>query len=231
MRTQLRILVVAQDADAQKLVSGVLLEQGIEPHCAANVQEVATAVEHEKFDGVFVGRSTLLREGEKISQLVRNSHSNAKTPIIAFLGQENGAGMKQAYRAGATFLVPMPADSEGIRRVLRAAQGAMLEEHRRYHRVPVMTRVRCRWGNKEVEGTSWNLSTGGMFVNLEDPPPPRSSLVFEFQLPGTRAYCRLKGKVVRVVAGRGMGVKFDPTDWMPQNSLHRFIEQTQSTLT
>ncbi len=93
-----------------------------------------------------------------------------------------------------------------------------------------MTSVRCRWANKEVKATSRNLSTGGMFVTIEDPPPPRSPIFFEFRLPGTREHCRLKGEVVRVVEGRGVGVRFDPMDWLPQRSIHEFIEKTHSTL-
>ena len=78
----------------------------------------------------------------------------------------------------------------------------MLENRRRYTRVPLQTEVICTVGSRTIRGMSWNLSQGGMQVEARD-LQSKDTVRFSFRLPisgvsidavGTVAWGREKRK-------------------------------------
>jgi c-di-GMP-binding flagellar brake protein YcgR len=72
--------------------------------------------------------------------------------------------MQQAFAAGATFFLQKPVDRQRLSTLFRAVRGSLLENRRRNARVPLHTEVVCELDSRVLQGTSWNLSQGGMQI-------------------------------------------------------------------
>src|SRR5262249_40680655 len=96
-----------------------------------------------------------------------------------------------------------------VTRSLRAAQGLMAHERRRYYRHPIETSVHITLdpGNQEQVGTTVDLSEGGLAVRLESNATTGMALRFRFMLPQTTITIEGKGEVAWIAGGL-KGVKF-----------------------
>jgi len=77
--------------------------------------------------------------------------------------------VQEAFEMGANFVLDKPLAAERLTRSLRAAQGLMAHERRRYYRHPVATSVHINFGTETNEhlGTTVNLSEGGFAAKLQ----------------------------------------------------------------
>src|SRR5581483_8537811 len=92
--------------------------------------------------------------------------------------------------------------------LLKAAQGKMSENRRRFVRVPLRTEVRCQVGQQNFTGTSVNLSQGGILVELGRILAPGTSVRLSFRLPGTQPMIEATGVVARADEKLRIGVRF-----------------------
>ena len=126
-------------------------------------EEAAGIVNREKFDGIFLDLEMPNLNGFDLARLVRKSSWNKSTPIIIVTGRDERQTMQQAFALGATFFLQKPVDRQKLNNLFRTVRGGMLENRRRYTRVPLQTEVTCVVGSRRLQGMSWNLSQGGEF--------------------------------------------------------------------
>ncbi len=103
---------------------------------------------------------------------------------------------------GIEFTDIRPEDRQVILRLILHRMGV----ERKYPRKPFVAQVEHDAG--ATLGFSRNLSVGGMFIEINEPPPEGSSLKLRFYLDDGGPIVTVAAEVRYVVKGLGMGVQF-----------------------
>jgi CheY-like chemotaxis protein len=163
----LKLLVVEDDMQNLELMTEVLSSLEAEVRPVSDSHEAAILVNQERFDGVFLDLQMPLLDGFALAERVRASCWNKSTPIVIVTGREERDTMRQAFATGATFFLQKPVDRHKLIRLFRTVQGTMVENRRRCARVSLQTEVTCSAGSKVRRGRLWNLSEGGIQVEVD----------------------------------------------------------------
>jgi CheY-like chemotaxis protein len=222
----LKLLVVEDDTASLELMTEVLESLEAEVRPVSDSQEAAILVNQEKFDGVFLDLEMPNLNGFALAKRVRASSWNKATPIVIVTGQDERETMHQAFAMGATFFLQKPVDRHKLARLFRTVRGTMIENRRRYARVPLQTEVTCTVGSKTIRGRTWNLSQGGMQVEAGDLLPGETVRVV-FRLSGSAEMIDTFGTVVWAKETR-QGIRFAQMTNQNQVAIRKFISQVES---
>ncbi|MGH9805566.1 MAG: response regulator [Candidatus Acidiferrales bacterium] len=203
-----RILVVDKDPETLKLLETTIKTMGGEPFCHASGRAALTVANRQKFDGAFIDWDSAELGGEQVIKMIRRSKSNSTIPIAILTTTHNAKVITSGFKAGATFFLSKPGGTLELTRLLNASRGAMLEERRRYTRVPVKMAVVCKWGGKTATGQAVDVSASGLLVSLIPPPEPGSKLAVEFTLPKAHNAIEVDAEVMRVTHANQTGLRF-----------------------
>lgn len=199
-------LILSRDANAIGLLRRVLGDKGITIEACTGSEQFSEMVAARKFDAVFVDCDDVAGANETFRQM-RGVPSNRKT--IGFAIVNGVTTLQQAFEMGANFILDKPLSTDRVTRSLRAAQGLMAHERRRYYRHPVATSVHITLGTDTYEhlGTTVNLSEGGLAVKFEKKTNIGMPVKYRFKLPETDLWIEGKGDIAWVAAGLS-GIKF-----------------------
>src|SRR5256885_13586495 len=156
-------LILSRDAEAIGLLRRVLGDNGISIEACTGPEQFKEILESRKFDAVFVDCDDVAGAGETLREM-RTVPSNRKT--IGFAIVNGVTTLQQAFEMGANFVLDKPLAAERLTRSLKAAQGLMANERRRYYRHPVATSVLIPFGTETNEnfGKTVNLRVGSLWV-------------------------------------------------------------------
>jgi CheY-like chemotaxis protein len=206
----LKLLVVDHDPTTLALVEGVFSSHGVHVHTARDgVQAVAPIVE-EKFDGFLLEINLPNTDGCQLSHWIRQSARNGRAPIIHMSARPDPQIMDRAFQAGGTFFLVKPLDRVRLMRLFRSTSGIMLQERRRYWRIPLSVPSRCEAGSRKLSGCSIsNLSVTGVLLEADGSLHPGAKVYLVFSL-GESDLCPVSawGTVVRVDDCGKAGVRF-----------------------
>ena len=219
----LKLLVVEDDAANLELMTEVFASLKAQVRPVADSQMAAILVNQEKFDGIFLDLEMPKMHGLQLAQKVRESTWNKNTPIVIVTGHDERNSMKQAFATGAMFYLQKPIDRQKLNNLFRTVRGTLAENRRRSIRVPIQTEVDCSAGNRNVRGRTWNLSQGGMQVEVSNLNAGESVRVI-FRLPATGTTIDSFGTVVWTEGDR-QGIQFNKMTNQNQEELRRFITQ------
>ncbi|HKB98547.1 MAG TPA: response regulator [Terriglobales bacterium] len=221
----LKILIVEDDLPSLELMAEVFssLEADVRP--LSDSQKAAGLVNQEKFDGIFLDLEMPGLDGLELARRIRKSSWNKSTPIVIVTGRDDRDIMQRAFSIGATFFLQKPVDRQKLSMLFRTVRGGLLENRRRQVRAPIQTEVTCTVGSRTIRGVTWNLSQGGMQVEVGGLQPENMVRV-SFQLPVSGVSLEAAGKVVWATENR-QGIQF--TDVSPQNakSIQTFIAEVE----
>ena len=223
-----KLLVVEDDVANLELMTEVLTSLKAEVRALSSSQEADALVNREKFDGIFLDLEMPGLDGFQLAEKVRNSSWNKTTPIVIVTGRDQRDTMRHSFRTGATFFLQKPVDRQIVTRLFQAVRGAMLENRRRYSRVPLQTELTCVVDGRTLRGRTWNLSKGGMQVEV-DSLTVNGSVRLSFKLPNHGNVIDVLGTIVWVKHGR-QGVRFTKVAPNIQDQIERFIEQVEASL-
>jgi c-di-GMP-binding flagellar brake protein YcgR len=118
--------------------------------------------------------------------------------------------MHEAFRAGGTFFMVKPLDHGRLTRFFRSTRGIMLQERRRYWRIPLTVPSHCAVGSRRLPQCSIrNLSATGTLLRGDGSLHPGTSIYLAFPLSKTdRSMVSAWGTVVRTDDGGHAGVRF-----------------------
>lgn len=133
--------------------------------------------------------------------------------------------MQDAFALGATFFFQKPVDRQKLSALFRIVSAGMLENRRRYMRVPVRAEVACTVGSRAIRGVSWNLSQGGMQVEVGG-LRPNDAVRLSFQLPISVAPIDVAGVVVWANEQR-QGIQFTDVGPQSQQAIRQFIADVE----
>jgi PilZ domain len=137
---------------------------GIRTEVCLDVQKAVERVSRKKFEAVVLDFDYFADESVLIETLRQSwAHRNAVTLAVASDDSAKERARIQAVR----FVLERPFVPSQVARVLRSAYAGMLEDRRRYFRVPVALNISLRPRGKDpIQCRTKNVSRDGMAVTM-----------------------------------------------------------------
>jgi len=223
--TPLKLLVVEDDLASLELMAEVFTSLKADVRPVNESEKAARLVDQEKFDGIFLDLEMPNLNGFDLARLIRKSPWNKSTPIVIVTGRDERQTMQEAFAIGATFFLQKPVDRQKLSVLFRTVSGGMVENRRRYIRVPLQTEVTCTVGSRTIRGMTWNLSHGGMQVEVGD-LQPKDTVRLSFRLPVSGVSLEADGTVVWAKEDR-QGIQFTTLRAPVQESIRRYIAEVE----
>ena len=221
----LKLLVVEDNLASLELMTEVFTSLKAEVRPISDSEKAVGVVNQEKFDGIFLDLEMPSLNGFDLARLIRKSSWNKSTPIIIVTGRDERQTMHDAFAFGATFFLQKPVDRQKLAVLFKTVVGGILENRRKYVRTPLQANVTCRVGSRTLRGVSWNLSQGGMQVEVGG-LKSKDSVRLSFQLPVSTATIDAAGIVVWETEQR-QGIQFTKVGVQSQESIRRFIAEVE----
>ena len=222
----LKLLVVEDNLASLELMTEVFTSLKAEVRPLSDSLKAVAMVNREKFDGIFLDLEMPNLNGFDLARLVRKSSWNKSTPIVIVTGRDDRQTMQDAFAIGATFFLQKPVDRQKLSALFRTVSGGMLENRRKYTRVPIQAEVACTVGSRTVRGTSWNLSQGGMQVEVSG-LKPKDAVRVSFKLPVSGVIIDVVGIVVWGKENR-QGIQFTAVSAQSQQSIRQFMAEIEN---
>ena len=222
----LKLLIVEDDIPSLELMTEVFISLKAEARPISDSEKAVAIVNQEKFDGIFLDLEMPNLNGFDLARLVRKSSWNKSTPVIIVTGRDDRQTMQDAFAIGATFFLHKPVDRQKLSALFRTVSGGMLENRRKFTRVPIQTDVACTVGSRTVRGTSWNLSQGGMQLEA-DGLKPNDAVRLSFKLPVSGVVIDAAGVVVWGKENR-QGIQFTALSAQTQQSIRQFMAEVEN---
>jgi DNA-binding response OmpR family regulator len=224
----MKLLVVEDDIASLELMTEVFVSLKAEVRSLTDSQAAAALVNRERFDGIFLDLKMPGLDGLKLAGEVRNSSWNKTTPIVIVTGWDQRDTMKESFTRGATFFIQKPVDRHKLIRLFQSVRGSMVENRRRSLRVPLQTEVACIVNGKTLKGRTWNLSQGGMQVEVESLKSGETARL-SFELPNSHIKIEVIGTVVWDKNDR-QGIQFTKVAVKIQDEIKAFVDRIESSL-
>ncbi|MGB8581340.1 MAG: response regulator [Candidatus Sulfotelmatobacter sp.] len=221
----LKLLVVEDNLASLELMTEVFTSLKAEVRPISDSEKAVGVVNQEKFDGIFLDLEMPSLNGFDLARLIRKSSWNKSTPIIIVTGRDERQTMHDAFAIGATFFLQKPVDRQKLAVLFKTVVGGILENRRKYVRTPLQANVTCRVGSRTLRGVSWNLSQGGMQVEVGG-LKSKDSVRLSFQLPVSAATIDAAGIVVWGTEQR-QGIQFTKVSVQSQESIRQFIAEVE----
>lgn len=221
----LKLLIVEDDVASLELMTEVFSSLKAQVRPIGDSEKAAVVINQERFDGIFLDLEMPKVNGFQLAQKVRESTWNKNTPIVIVTGRDERDTMGQAFAYGATFYLQKPVDRQKLSNLYRTVRGTLTENRRRGIRVPMQTEVTCTVGSRSIRGLSWNLSQGGMQVEVGDLNSGESVRI-SFGLPSSTTAIDIFGTVVWTKPDR-QGIKFTKMTNQTQEEIRKFITQVE----
>jgi len=222
----LRLLIVEDDVASLELMEEVFVSLKAEVRGVSESGKAAELVNRERFDGIFLDLEMPIMNGFDLARWIRNSSWNRSTPIIIVTGRDDRQTMKQVFASGATFYLQKPVDRTKLSNLFRTVRGSMYENRRRFVRVPLQTDVLCSTDSRQLQGVTWNLSQGGIQVDVGQLKPGEPVRV-SFRLPASGTLIDAMGTVVWGTEKR-QGIKFEHLNSKNERAIRDFIAEVEA---
>jgi CheY-like chemotaxis protein len=221
----LKLLVVEDDIASLELMTEVFRSLKAEVRPISDSVKAAELVDREKFDGIFLDLEMPNMNGFDLARRIRKSSWNKSAPIVIVTGLDDRRTMQEVFAIGASFFLQKPVDRQRLTALFRTVRGALLDNRRRYTRVPLQTAVTCRAGSRTMQGVTWNLSSGGIQIEVGN-LQPGDSVKLSFRLPRPGIAIEAVGVVVWAKEQR-QGVQFTKASAENQQVIQEFITETE----
>src|ERR1700686_5507862 len=156
----LESLLLSRDAEVVRVLRPTLEKLSIEVEICQEAKKASEILISEKFDAVIVDCDDL-KGGLEVLECLRATPSNKNSVTFAVLNGKKTT-TQQAFNMGVNFVLQKPISTLNAARCFHAALSFMERERRRYFRQPVKILVQIILGDKEMKGTTTNVSEGGM---------------------------------------------------------------------
>jgi uncharacterized protein (TIGR02266 family) len=167
-----------------------------------------TRLQREKFEACVVSLEDPM--AAQLMQTARKSSSNHRILIYGLASSTMQALSYSKY--GVNAIIDLPINKSSALKVVRASHLLVLNELRRYARVPIVIPVRCETEQRNFEAVTMEVSAGGMSLRTDRSLNMNSNVGMTFALPG-ESEMKVRALVAWVNAQeQRIGVRFDPSD-------------------
>ena len=158
----LQALLLSRDPEVQRTVRRVMDAANIELDLSNSVDQARLALTRRKYDTFLVDCDDM-PQADAVLRELRQGKSNRS--CIAFALVNGNTSVQQAFEMGANFVLDKPIALERATRSVRAAQGLIMRERRRYHRHLVKaTGAIIVDAGAEIPISITNISHGGISI-------------------------------------------------------------------
>ncbi len=218
-----RILVVDDDPLTGELICEILHSAGMDASFLTSSSEAAERLKREKYHAVFLDMRMPAPDGAELARQVRTSRVNTSTVIVMITGEQDRTVMGRAFEAGVEFFLFKPVERNKLLKLIRATEGSIERERRRFTRVQLRCRVSMECGNDRLEGTTLDLSLGGALAQSHRAFPPGTLVTVSLELETRTAPLRSTARVVRTVGTDCMGIQFENLGSKESKRLQEFL--------
>ena len=221
----LKLLVVEDDTASLELMTEVFESLKAEVWPISDSVKAADLVNQEKFDGIFLDLEMPNMNGFDLAGRIRKSSWNKSAPIVIVTGRDDRRTMQEIFAVGATFYLQKPVDRQRLTASFRTVRGTLLENRRRYTRVSFHAAVTCTTGSRTLQGVIWNLSLGGIQVEIGS-LQPADSVKLSFRLPESGIVIDAVGTIVWAKEQR-QGIQFTKISPKNQQAIQEIIAEAE----
>jgi CheY-like chemotaxis protein len=219
----LESLLLSRDTDLVRIVRPTLEKLAIDVEICQEARAATDILLSEKFDAVIVDCDDL-KGGLEVLQGLRTTPSNKNSVTFAVLNGKKTT-TQEAFGMGANFVLQKPISALNASRCFNAALNFMIKERRRYFRQPVKMMVKVVLGDKELKGTSTNISEGGIALFLHEALPKGAAPHLKFSLPDSRLDMEVEAEVAWADLKGRVGLRFHNVPQSSQEQLERWLDQ------
>ena len=224
----LESLLLCQDAEVVRVLRPTLEKLSIEVEICGEAKQASEILISEKFDAVIVDCDDL-QGGLAVLECLRATPSNKNSVAFAVLNGKKTT-TQQAFGMGVNFVLQKPISMLNAGRCFHAALSLMERERRRYFRHPVKMPVRVVLEDKEIKGSSTNISEGGMALVLHQALPKGATPRLQFTLPDTRVSLDVETEVAWADIKGHVGLRFQNVPQSSQALLERWLGEQMGQL-
>jgi CheY-like chemotaxis protein len=219
----LQALLLSRDRDVQRTLRRVLDSANIDVELSLSPEHARAALGRKKYDALLVDCDDTER-GADILQAVRKGKSNKS--CISFALVNGKTTVQQAFEFGANFVLDKPISPERAARSVRAAQGLILRERRRYHRhlLRASGAILVDSG-AELPVAITNISQGGISIECARQLDQGGAARLKFLLPGTKKSFEVKGEVMWSNPEGQAGIRFQVLSVEAKKELDSWLEK------
>lgn len=204
-----RALVVDDELAVCDLIQGILTTTGLEVLSLTKSAQAAAYIQAEKFAIAVLDMRMPAPNGLEVARLIRQSGVNRMTPVVMLSDDQKPGVVAEAFGAGANFFLYKPVDRPRLLKLVRATQGAVEQERRRFRRLRMQLKVRLGFQNSEIDGETLDISLNGMLVKSRTSLPIGSPVRVSLYASPQGKPIVGSGSVVRAVAEDQMGICFN----------------------
>lgn len=219
----LQALLLSRDPEVQKLLRRVMDAANIELELSNNSEQARLALVRRKYDAFLVDCDDM-QNGPAVLRELRQGKSNRS--CIAFAVVNGQTTVQQAFEMGANFVLDKPISIDRATRSIRAAQGLIMRERRRYHRhlIRASGAIIVDSGT-EVPVSITNISQGGISIECARQLEPGGAARLKFNLPGTKRSLDIKGEVMWSTPDGRSGIRFQVLSLDAKKELDLWLEK------
>jgi len=221
----MKLMVVDDDPAALELVQALVEPLGYEVLALTDSRQAAECVNDQKFDAIFVDVQMPDLDGFELTSLIRASRSNSRVPIVMITALEDVETMRQGYKAGVTFFLTKPFNSDKLRGLLLTMRSTILREKTRYVRLPFCTTVTCRLGNEQFKLASLNISECGMLLESSSGLGLGQEVNLDFTFSPGQEHLSLRAKIAHKEPPDRIGVQFHDLTSEDQEIIRQYISR------
>jgi CheY-like chemotaxis protein len=204
-----RILVVDDDPPSGELICEILRSAGMDAGFLTSSSEAAERLKREKYHAVFLDMRMPAPDGAELARQIRASRVNASTVIVMITGEQDRTVMGRAFEAGVEFFLFKPVERNKLLKLIRATEGSIERERRRFTRVRLRCRVSMEAGSDRLEGTTVDLSVGGALVQSHRVFTLGALVTVSLEVEAGAAPLHSGARVVRIVGTDCMGIQLE----------------------
>jgi CheY-like chemotaxis protein len=226
-RMTLESLLLSGDRDVEGVLRPTLEKLAIELEICREARSGSEILLAEKFDAVIVDCDDL-QGGLALLEGLRATPSNKSSVSFAILNGKKTT-TQQAFGMGANFVLQKPISALNATRCFNAALNFMVRERRRYFRQAVKMVVSVSHGNKELKGTSTNVSEGGIALILREALPKGATPRLKFMLPDVNVPFDVEAEVAWADIKGHVGLRFLNVSESAQQALEKWLDEQMAS--
>jgi CheY-like chemotaxis protein len=219
----LESLLLSRDAEVVRVLRPTLEKLSIEVEICQEAKKASEILISEKFDAVIVDCDDL-KGGLEVLECLRATPSNRNSVTFAVLNGKKTT-TQEAFSMGVNFVLQKPISTLNAARCFHAALSFMERERRRYFRQPVKMLVQIILEDKEIKGTSTNVSEGGMALVLHQALPKGATPRLQFTLPETNHSLDVETSVAWADIKGHVGLRFQNVPKSSQELLEKWLNE------
>jgi DNA-binding response OmpR family regulator len=218
-----RILVVDDDPLTSELICEILRSAGMDASFLTSSSDAAELLKREKYQAVFLDMRMPPPDGVELAREIRASRVNASTVIVMITGEQDRTVMGRAFEAGVEFFLFKPVERNKLLKLMRATEGSIERERRRFTRVRLRCRVSLESGKDRLEGTTLDISLDGALVQSHRTFLSGIPVTVSLELEAGTSPLRSGARVIRTIGTDCMGIQFENLGSKESNRLQEFL--------